>query len=84
MALRSFDMVHLSEPPVPVHDKGDMPRHWALFGGVDEELAELEKDPFDWGTVHEPFPRAGGAEFRGHDGMEDSEGVREVGKGAEV
>lgn len=68
MALRSFNMVHLCKPPVPVHDEGDVSRYWTLLGGVDEELAELEEDPFDWGAVHKPFPRAGSAQFGGHYG----------------
>lgn len=68
MPLRGLDVIHPSEPTVPVHYEGDMSGNRTLLSSADKELAELEEDPFDRRAVHKPFPRAGCAQFGGHRG----------------
>lgn len=47
VALDSLDMAIAREPPVAIHDKGDVLRDLVLAQRVDEELLSLGDGPFD-------------------------------------
>ena len=65
MPLHRFDAVVAREPSVAVHDEGDVPRNGALPKGADEEVADLEEEPLEWGGMKEPSPKWG-ERGRGH------------------
>lgn len=69
VAFDSLDMAAAREPPVAVHDEGDMLRDVALAERINKELLHVVDDPFDGRRREEPAAGSGGAvEGRGHCG----------------
>lgn len=69
VALDGLDMAVAREPPVAIHDKGDVLRDFVLAERVDEELFSLGDGPFDRRRGEKPPTGSGGAvECRGHCG----------------
>lgn len=48
VSLQALNFVVLGIPPVPVHNKGNVLRYWALLECPDEQLMRLSENPFGW------------------------------------